>query len=459
MNPRKSATCWLVTAVLACCAQTYADSVVDPAKVDALVRPLVEGGWVAGAAIGLINERGTQVVGYGRVSDASDSRPDAQTLFEIGSVSKVFTGLLLADMAERGLVKLDEPVEDLLGGSMSVPKGKRAITLVDLATHSSGLPRLPSNLDPRDPMNPYADYTVDQLAKFLAGYKLAREPGVRSEYSNLGMGLLGHALAHKAGVSYEELLRERICKPLAMYDTRIVLDEKRAARLAKGHDPDGGLQGPWDLPTLAGAGAIRSTVADMLKFLGANLEFGKSPLAAAISASKTVRFKSPGGGDDVGLAWQIRRIDGVVWHNGQTGGYHSIVAFWPAKRAGVVVLCNTASMHVDRTGFDLLELVGGGDPKPPSRPSAVVVAPEDIEPLVGSYKLAPTVSVTITRDADQLFVQLTGQPKIKFFPESKDRYFCRLVEASVSFDRDAEGKIERLVVHQNGQDLPAPRNP
>ncbi len=231
-----------------------AAELVDAAKLNALSKPLFDEKWLFGASVGFINEKGTQIVGYGKISDKDATAPGSETVFEIGSISKVFTGLVLARMVADGQVTLDEPVQKLLGDSMTVPQWEdRQITLVDLATHTSGLPRMPTHFNPKDPTNPYADYTVEQMAKFLAGHKLKYEPGKHAEYSNLAVGLLGHALARKSGTSYEELVRKMVCEPLAMNDTRITLDADEKARLAQGHDEDGKAAPNWDLPTLAGA--------------------------------------------------------------------------------------------------------------------------------------------------------------------------------------------------------------
>lgn len=445
----------IVFAVLLPAASVRAADVAAPEKIDALVRPLVDGGWIYGAAVGLIDEQGTQIRGYGRISETIAQAPGADTVFEIGSISKVFTGLLLAQMVDDGQIKLDQPVQQLLGDTMTVPKGEREITLVDLATHSSGLPRMPGNFMPKDATNPYADYSVEQMAKFLAGHKLARQPGAKSEYSNLGMGLLGHALALKRGGNYESLLLAHICKPLEMGDTRITLDDSLQSRLAQGHDADGNPVANWDLPTLAGAGAIRSTATDMLKFLAAYLGLTKTPFDRAIANSQRVHFETPAEGGDEGLAWQIRRNDHVIWHNGQTGGYHAFAGFSPEKRVGVVVLVNSASKYSDAIGFQLLKLLMGGEPEVLKLPKTIQVVEADLEPLVGRYKLSALATVTISREKDQLLVQLTGQPVIKFYPESKTRFFCRLVEAAVSFEADDNGQIARLVIHQGGQDLKA----
>jgi D-alanyl-D-alanine-carboxypeptidase/D-alanyl-D-alanine-endopeptidase len=434
-----------------------AEALVAQDKLDALARPLVDGGWTYGLAVGLISETGTQVVGYGRVSENDGSIPGPDTEFEIGSVSKVFTGLLLAQMVEEHLVELNEPVQKLLGDSMTVPQGEREITLVDLATHSSGLPRMPDNFNPKDLTNPYADYSVEQLGKFISAYKLKRQPGARSDYSNLGVGLLGHALALKSGSTYESLLRRRICDPLGMSDTCITLSDGQKARLAQAHDCDGRPESNWDLPTFAGAGAIRSTAADMLKFLAASIGLVKTQLDAAIAASHIVHFETPNGPHDVALCWQVQRKPPVIWHNGQTGGYHSYAAFSPDKRRGVVVLATTTSGHVDALGNRLLKLLTDGEAEPLKLPRAIAIAPEDLEPLVADYKLNLLATVHITRDRERLFLQLTGQPKVRFYPESKTRFFCHAVEAAITFEADEAGQIKQLVLHQNGQDLPAPR--
>ena len=210
----------------------------------------------SGIVVGLLDARGTRrIVAVG---------VDGSQVFEIGSITKAFTASLLADMAARGEVRLDDPVAKYLPPSAHVPsRNGKQITLVDLATQSSGLPRLPTNLAPRNPANPYADYSVEQLYAFLSGYELPRDVGATYEYSNLGMGLLGHALALKAGTSYENLVNRRLLTPLGMRETAITLSPALRARLAPGHDGEGNVVPNWDLPTLAGAGAVRSTAFDM----------------------------------------------------------------------------------------------------------------------------------------------------------------------------------------------------
>ena len=192
-----------------------------------------------GIVVGVIEPAGRRVVSYGRFQ-AGDPRPlNGDTVFEIGSVTKVFTALLLADMVQRGEAAMDDPVSKYLPPEIKVPeRDGRLITLQDLATHSSGLPRLPTNLTPKDPANPYADYSVEQLYEFLPTYELTRDIGSKYEYSNLGGGLLGHVLARGAGMDYEALVRSRICELLGMDSTRIRLSPEMKTRLASGHNAE-----------------------------------------------------------------------------------------------------------------------------------------------------------------------------------------------------------------------------
>jgi CubicO group peptidase (beta-lactamase class C family) len=296
-----------------------------------------------GIVVGAIDATGRRVVSYGQL-DEGDPRPlNGDTVFEIGSITKIFTSLLLADMTVRGELKLDDPVGKYLPATVTMPeRGGQQITLIDLATHRSGLPRLPDNFFPKDPANPYADYTVDQLYAFLNAYRLTRDIGARHQYSNLGGGLLGHVLAERAGMDYEALVRERITKPLGMKDTAIALSPELRARLAVGHDGRMRPAKNWDIPTLAGAVALRSTANDLLRFLAAELGFVDTKLKSAMQAQLAVRRPGAAASTQIALGWYLSEIQShaVIRHNGITGGYRSFIAFDPLARAGVVVLSN-----------------------------------------------------------------------------------------------------------------------
>ena len=255
-----------------------------------------------GIVVGMIGPDGRKVVSYGALEKGDARVLNGDTVFEIGSVTKVFTSLLLSDMVQRGQLALTDPIAKYLPAGVKVPqRNGKQITLQDLATHTSGLPRLPSNLKPKDPANPYADYSVAQLYEFLSSYELPRDIGSQYEYSNLGGGLLGHVLTLRAGMDYEALVRTRITGPLEMNSTSIALSEGMKARMAVGHDDKLKPVANWDLPTLAGAGALRSTANDMLTFLAANLGYQKTSLAPAMAAMLDV--SRPSGSPGSVLPW------------------------------------------------------------------------------------------------------------------------------------------------------------
>jgi CubicO group peptidase (beta-lactamase class C family) len=319
-----------------------------------------------GIVVGVIDANGRRIIAFGRLSKNDDRPLNGDTVFEIGSITKEINSLLLIDMARRGEVALTDPVSRYLPEGVTMPeRHDRKITLADLSTHSSGLPRMPSNFKPNDEANPYVDYSVQQLYDFLSGHQLTRDIGSRYEYSNLGAGLLGHVLARRAGMSYEALLRSRILDPLGMWNTRITLTPEMKARLAVGHketprtkeNPYGLTPVPnWDVPTLAGAGALRSTANDMLTFLAVNLGYLKTPLTTAAADQLSIRRPADGTDFEVGYGWRIQTRHGstIVWHGGATGGYRCYIGFDPNARVGVIVLSNVLMPLVDDIGPHLL---------------------------------------------------------------------------------------------------------
>ena len=418
-----------------------------------IIRQRVDTKRSSGIVVGLLDAGGRRrVVAYGAPTP-NGAALDGQSIFEIGSVTKVFTGTLLADMMLRGEVRLDDPVQRYLPAGVRIPtRGGRQITLVDLATQSSGLPRLPGNFTPKDRDNPYAGYSVQQMYDFLSGYTLPREIGSRYEYSNLGVGLLGHALALRAGTSYEALVTERVLLPLGMRDTHITITPALRGRFAAGHDEAGKEVPPWELPTLAGAGALRSTANDLLTFIAANLDTTRQPLGKAFAATHVPRMRTDDPSLRVGLAWHLIEASGrtIVWHNGGTGGYHAFIGFDPAVREGVVVLSSSAA-SIDDIGFHLLDTRSPLQETPKARVE-VTVDEAVLDTYVGDYQLTPAFHLLITREGGALFVQATGQQKLQLFAESETAFFLKAVEAQITFAKDASGRVSQLVLHQGGQD-------
>ena len=433
---------------------------MSPGQVEAILKSRVGDHPGLGIVVGLIDGAGKRsVVSVGSAGEGTTSPLDGNTVFEIGSVTKVFTSALLADMVRRGEVALDDPVAKLLPPSVRLPsKDGHDITLLSLATHTSGLPRMPANLAPKDPENPYADYTVGQMYEFLATYQLGRPIGDVYEYSNLGAGLLGHALAAKLGKSYEAALAERVLGPLGMKDTGIAPTPGMRSRMSVGHAASGYASPNWDLPTLAGAGAIRSTVNDMLTFLAANLGSGPATLRADLESTHIPRHDT-GKTGQIGLAWHIRSGQDieVIWHNGGTGGFHSFVAFDKKRRTAVVVLHNSAA-NIDDVGFHLIDAQFPlAVAKPPAKPRTEIrMAAATLETYVGAYPLvlAPTFVMTVTREGEQLFLQATGQPRFPIFAETETRFFLKVVDAQLTFVKDA-GRQGGRTRAPSGRERPA----
>lgn len=426
--------------------------------IDSLIRARVAAGWTTGIVVGVIRPDGSrQLISYNR--PGTERKLDGESVFEIGSITKAFTGILLAEMNARGEVRLDEPVAALLPPGAKVPeRNGKVITLEDLSTQSSGLPRLATNMPFTDPANPYADYSDSLLFAFLAGYTLPRDIGTQYEYSNLGVGLLGNALARRAKKPYEDLVRERILAPLGMKDTRITLTPEFRARLAQGHDAQGKPVPLWDLNALQGAGALRSTANDMLTFLAANINGAPGTLGMGLITARQSRRPAGAPVLTIGLGWHILTRNGlnVVWHNGGTGGYRTFAGFDPVRKIGVVVLSNAMSDN-DDIGFHILDATS---PLDSTRAQLPVQVPETVlQDYVGEYELAPAFSIVVTREGANLYGQATGQDRFQMFPRNEREFFLRVVEARVEFQRDAAGKVSGMVLYQGGQTIPGKKKP
>lgn len=294
--------------------------------VGADARGLVADGLAPGMVIGVVRGDETCIRSFGETAFGSGEAPGARTIYEIGSISKVFTGVLLADAELREVLSIDATVQSFYEGVFELDQvGDTPIRLRDLTSHSSGLPRMPTNFAPADVDNPYADYSFELMHEFLDGFKTKRAPGERYVYSNLGAALLGNTVALAQESDYATLLRTRITEPLGMQDTAIELTPSMRARFAPGFDVDQQPRAAWDFQSMAPAGGIRSDLNDMLIFARAALDPVDSPLADALPRSMTPLYTSPDG-VQVAFGWHVASGGATRWHNGQTGGYHSFFA-------------------------------------------------------------------------------------------------------------------------------------
>lgn len=438
--------CLLGSAALA--APTLDDAVRQRAE------ELTSTGMHASIVIAVIDGRDSAVYGFGSAQAGKNTKPGADTVYQIGSVTKTMTALLLADAVVEGKVKLDEPVAAVLPG-YTVPafEGKQ-ISLLDLATHYSALPRLPDNFAPKDPANPYADYTEAKQRQFLAAYHLPRAPGTKFDYSNIGYAVLGTALAARSVSSYEALLQKRIAVPLGMRSTSNTPTHGMLARLAPGHLLSGDPTPAWDLNVVAPAGGVYSSARDMVAYLQAYMFKPLRPYALAIQPQRPVAS-----GDDtrIGLAWLLEQRQGqsYAWHSGQTGGYTSYAAFTTDGKRGVVVLTNTART-IDALGLSALL---PGTPLPPlKKPQAAIELPRAaLAEYVGEYALGEDFTLTVSLGKHGLEAAGSGVGSAPLFASAKDAFFFRAIEADLAFTRDPAGKIAGAVLTQGGQDAVLPR--
>ena len=365
---------------------------------------------------------------------------------------------MLAEEVIAGRMVLSDPISKYLPGDVKVPtRNGKEITLLDLATHSSGLPRMPDNFAPANMKNPFADYSVGQIYEFLNTHELNRDIGESYEYSNLGIGLLGHILELHTGLRFEELLKERISSKLGMENTALVLTDSMIERLAIGHDEEGNVTDNWDFSSLAGAGGIKSSTSDMVKYIQANFSNDDTPLINAIKLTQEVSYTNETQNFKIGLGWHYANNGEIIWHNGGTGGYKAFSGFIKGTHKGVVVLTND-SQSVDDIGIKILN--NAYDLKMPEKvfyPTIVEVDDELLDKYTGSYQLAPEFFISIRKEGKQLYAQATGQPEFEIYPSSSREFYLKVVEASLTFNTNDEGKLISLTLHQNGQDMEALR--
>ena len=397
-----------------------------------------------GMAVGVINADGRQVFSYGKVKDNSDAKPDGNTLYEIGSITKTFTTLLLADMVSKGEVNLNDPISKFLPKSVKTPtRNGKEITLLDLATHTSGLPRIPNNMKPKDPNDPYADYTPDKLYDFLSHYTLTRDIGSKYEYSNLGMGLLGHILSLAAGTDYETLVKTRICEPLKMNSTEITLDADMQKRLATPYD-NGNVVKNWTFSCLAPCGAIRSSVNDLLNYAAANLGLTDTKLTPAIKLTQITR-DSIGPGLDIGLGWHIWKKYGrkIYWHDGNTSGYYCYIGYDLDSKTAVVVLSNSAA-RIDDIALHIIE---PKFPLPHVKSRVVQVPDAAMKKYCGLYKKNNGTVRAITSVGNSLYysTDYSAQYGEMKFTSATD-FFTEMFPSEFSIAMDSLGNVTGLKI-------------
>ncbi len=419
-----------------------------------IIRERGESTRMAGIVLGVVDGNGKRTVVSWQRSQEHGRRLDAATEFEIGSITKVFTGILLAEMVQRGEVNLDDPLSNYVPEGVSVPEHNgHPITLEDLATHFSGLPSSPSNLVPADPTNPFADYSLDQMYSALSEFKLTRDPGSEFQYSNFGVALLGNVLARREHMTYFDLLKERILIPLHMTHTAISVTPDMTRHMSAGHDASGNVVPAWDFRAFAPAGGLHSNMNDMLEFLSANLRPLNTRLGRAIAASHPPRrVMAPVAG--IGLNWlyYTQNGDTAIFAPGETAGFHTYIGFSRQKQMGVVILSNSA-VTVNDIGHHLLL-----DDFPLESPPAWITSHHEVQlrrdqlqKFAGIYEYEGGARVVVEEQNGKLFV-VAKWSKWQLHPESADSFFLYEDDEQIKFEKDELGKIVGLIDRTRGTD-------
>ncbi|MBE2213208.1 MAG: beta-lactamase family protein [Opitutaceae bacterium] len=441
---------------------TAAGPALAPADLARIAAPYVQHRDISGASLGILQDASAVSTHVGAVGTEPGLSADDTTVYEIGSITKVFTSLLLAEAVVRGEVTLDTPIAGLLPPDVVLPEGAGdTITLRMLATHTSGLPRIPVEIPPDNPENPYASFDDTALWSSLRRVRLDFEPGTRASYSNLAAGLLGTLLARRAGVSYPELLAARITGPLGMEHTTVGVTGSPRDHLAIGRNGSGQPWSPWEFQALAGAGGIRSTIGDMLRFARAMLQPEGTPLREAIALTwerQALKATVAPGGQ--GLGWMIAGDGQTRWHNGMTGGFHA--ALFVNRKLGVasVVLVNRAAPAGSELAEHLLRAAAGlPERQPPNRDRAEIVVPvEQLERCVGTFRLNESFALVFEVRDGVLLLMPTGQGTDRLFAESPAVFFSRRVPADLVFEFPSKGDpASAVVLRQGGREMRAPR--
>ena len=432
------------------------------------VTPGIKAEIFPGAMVGIYKDGQTHFYPVGTLSFDLDEAPTEDTLYEIGSISKVVTGVLFADAIRRGEVTRETLVNDLLPeGYQTQSKDGEDIRLWHLTSHTSGWSTAPANLAPTDGEKPFAGFTETMLFEAAAMMPPKSKPGTAFEYSNMGVGLLGTLIAKNAGGEYESLVKQRVLKPLGLENFSIELSEAQledfAPAIVSGRTTKAwGKTGPMDP-----AGMWVTTAPGLLSFAIAGLEASKEADKAihrSIALSQASLFDL-GNGDGLGgqvcHGWFIARDGQTFWHNGMTGGYSSYMAVNQQHNTAVVMLANGAGFETTAIGEQIIQAVLGLDPEPLALEAPERLDAEYLARIEGNYHSQLGFDMTVSSTRGRLFVQLTGQQPLEVLRvtegETKDRFRIKVVDAQIGFELPEEGNATSLTLFQNGMEMKCER--
>lgn len=305
--------------------------------------------------VGIVKDGKVYLKGYGTTVKGKNILLDSSTTFELASTSKLFTTATLQILVDKGILKLDDKIQTIIGDKVKLPLSAQNTTLRHLATHLSGFPSLPNSFiaKMKDETNPYKDLTTQDIYDYLINCEGKQRDGT-FEYSNFGMGLLGHLLELKTGLQYEQLVNQHLLTPLGMNNTFVTIDSTNETKIIQGYDEDGNPSPIWEDKVLTGAGSFLSNGSDMVKFIKANLNENETAISKSLLATHQQQLNA-----EMGLGWilpsSVDKMLGnkdIVWHNGMAGAYASFIAIDKVNNYGLFILSNKA-VDVTKLGMKL----------------------------------------------------------------------------------------------------------
>ena len=417
-----------------------------------------------GMVVGIIRGYGRWTHAYGTLDQGTIRRVSNASVFEVGAITGVMTGTLLAHMVETGDVSLSDPVSMFLPESVRMPtRNSQSITLQHLATHTSGLPALADSSTLDEIQNSLAGFAVDDMYAFLSSHTLTRDIGSTYEYSDLGMALLGHVLSLKEEKSFDELLHERLFGMLKMTNTHVVPTPGMKAQTPTGHDGALRPTEPSVLPPMPAAAGMHSTAHDLNIFVSAAMGFiyafpmlpedDKSDsvkIAAAFDTANRTLYPTGRENEGTALGWLVRTVgENVIhWQHGMTRGFSTFIGFDKSRRRGVVVLSNAAN-DVNDVGFHLLN--SAYRLRQPPRAARAFVSPQAYDSYTGLFEFQPHLTVTVSRDGNRLFGQPPGQVRNELIPRSEGEFYLKEEDAQITFVKDESGNVTHMLFLKDGR--------
>lgn len=432
-------------AVFATPSRLFSQNSYSTQNIDDIVKKEIDNRRSSSIVVGIINNNNQYIICHGNPFDKSEQKADKNTIYEIGSITKIFTTTIFANMIVKGELKLTDPVSMYLPDSVKfTEKDGKTITLKHLATHTSGLPRFPENFIPKDPQNPYKDYTISDIYQFLKDFTVKENQGI-GEYSNIGMALLANIICDVSKTNFETLLIESICKPLDMQNTVIDITKEQQEQFATPYIVPDKITEHWDFQAIEGAGAIKSNLVDMLIFLSAQLTPDNSSLGKAIKLAHGFQDSTSMKNTSIGLGWFINHQynDTIIWHNGSTGGFKSFIGFDVKNQRGVVVLSNSTrsindiGFHIINHNFKIKEF---------QKKEIVELSLKDFSKYEGFYLMEAGDTMRLYSEDSRYFLYAEKQGVFEIYPQKGDLFIFDQLPFKLIFEDIKNSKFQTLIL-------------